>query len=320
MNLYIDKVRQYFHMISWEFNSIDDIDTILRPLKGTNWEHPKLISIVITRDPISRLLAGNAMTKRKYIGFNKGIMLQERWWDYIARDYNKNTDNFFLRIIGNYPRNTTTITTTTTTTTTYTKQQQQQQHHQEIQNKHIRYNNENNNNNSSNNNNRIRNRNRNRNRNRKRRQLSNKDRIGKLKKNDILILEKEMALKKQNETFVSKSVTDMLQLYPSYLTKKDYEDAVQMLNRFTIVLDIACLNDGMIELSKLLGLNTTHIISTLTTTATTNTAKKGTDNKGKHLTSRQRIGYDDVYEYLIEKNYWDIKLYEYSKNISLVRC
>jgi hypothetical protein len=260
------------------------------------------------------------MTKRKYIGFNKGIMLHERWWDYIARDYNKNTDNFFLRIIGNYPRNTTTITTTTTTTTTYTKQQQQQQHHQEIQNKHIRYNNENNNNNSSNNNNRIRNRNRNRNRNRKRRQLSNKDRIGKLKKNDILILEKEMALKKQNETFVSKSVTDMLQLYPSYLTKKDYEDAVQMLNRFTIVLDIACLNDGMIELSKLLGLNTTHIISTLTTIATTNTAKKGTDNKGKHLTSRQRIGYDDVYEYLIEKNYWDIKLYEYSKNISLVRC
>ena len=133
-----------------------------------------------------------------------------------------------------------------------------------------------------------------------------------------------MALKKQNETFVSKSVTDMLQLYPSYLTKKDYEDAVQMLNRFTIVLDIACLNDGMIELSKLLGLNTTHIISTLTTTATTATAKKGTkkgtDNKGKHLTLRQRIGYDDAYEYLIEKNYWDIKLYEYSKNISLVRC
>ena len=295
MNIYLEKARQYFHMISWEFNSIDDIDTIVRPLKQTNWEHPKLLSIVITRDPLSRLLAGSAMTKRKYTGYNTGNMLHERWWDYIAKDYNKNTDNFFLRMIGNYPRT--------------------------INDK-----------NEISNSNKIRDKNKNRNRN-----LSKTDRIGRLTKKDLIILEKEMAIKKQNETFVSKSVKDMLQLYPSYLTESDYDFAVQQLNRYTIVLDIQCLNDGIIELSKLLGLNTTNIISKLTkkqqingttysTTnsdarnSNTNSTTTNTRNKGKHLTTRQRIGYDDVYQYLVEKNYWDIKLYEYSKNISLVRC
>jgi hypothetical protein len=351
MNIYINKARQYFHMISWEFNSIDDIDTITRPLHKTNWEHSKLLSIVITRDPISRLLAGNAMTKRKYIGYNTGNMLRDRWWDYIAKDYNKNTDNFFIRMIGNYPRN-----------TPNTQQQQQIQIQIQIQNKHniIRNNNygNNNNNNSNsnisngnndndNNENSNNNNNNNRIRNRDRKLSRKKDKgIGKLKRGDIKILEKEMAFKKQNEEkdvfggSVSKSkskysVTDMLKLYPSYITKDDYDFAVQQLNRYTIVLDIECLNDGIIELSKLLGLNTTNIISILndkkqppsknnnnnnndtnsTTTTTTNA-----NNKGKHLTTRQRIGYDDVYQYLIEKNYWDIKLYEYSKNISLVRC
>ena len=298
MNMYIEQARQYFHMISWEFNSIDDIDTIVRPLKETNWEHPKLLSIVITRDPLSRLLAGSAMTKRKYTGYNTGNMLHERWWDYIAKDYNKNTDNFFLRMIGNYPR---TI----------------------------------NNENENSNNNKTRNRNRNKNKNRNRK-LSKTDRIGKLTRKDLIIIEKEMAIKKQNEIFVSKSVKDMLQLYPSYLTESDYDFAVQQLNRYTIVLDIQCLNDGIIELSKLLGLNTTHIMSILTkkqqthgttysttdsdTNSNTNSTTTNTRNKGKHLTTRQRIGYDDVYQYLVEKNYWDIKLYEYSKNISLVRC
>ena len=292
--MYLGKARQYFHMISWEFNSIDDIDTIVRPLKETNWEHPKLLSIVITRDPLSRLLAGSAMTKRKYTGYNTGNMLHERWWDYIAKDYNKNTDNFFLRMIGNYPRT--------------------------INNK---------NENENSNNNKTRNRNRNR-------KLSKTDRIGRLTKKDLIIIEKEMAIKKQNEIYVSKSVKDMLKLYPSYLTKSDYDSAVEQLNRYTIVLDIQCLNDGIIELSKLLGLNTTNIISILTkkqqthgttystTNSDTNSNKNSTTtntrNKGKHLTTRQRIGYDDVYQYLVEKNYWDIKLYEYSKNISLVRC
>ena len=35
---------------------------------------------------------------------------------------------------------------------------------------------------------------------------------------------------------------------------------------------------------------------------------------------RERIGYDNVYEYLVQKNYWDIKLYEYSQTINVVRC
>ena len=42
--------------------------------------------------------------------------------------------------------------------------------------------------------------------------------------------------------------------------------------------------------------------------------------KLKYLTSRERIVYEDVYDYLVEKNKWDIMLYDYSKTISLVRC
>ena len=45
-------------------------------------------------------------------------------------------------------------------------------------------------------------------------------------------------------------------------------------------------------------------------------------NSGKHKTrsAQERIGYEDVYQYLLEKHEWDIKLYEYSKTISLVDC
>ena len=42
--------------------------------------------------------------------------------------------------------------------------------------------------------------------------------------------------------------------------------------------------------------------------------------KHVHPPARERIGHDDVYEYLLEKNKLEIELYEYALERSLVKC
>jgi hypothetical protein len=82
------------------------------------------------------------------------------------------------------------------------------------------------------------------------------------------------------------------------------------------VLDIQCLNEGMFVLGKQLDLNLTKIKDKIQYKC------KSSNNKIKHHSTptREIIGYDDVYEYLIEKDKWGIKLYEYSKTISTINC
>jgi len=91
-----------------------------------------------------------------------------------------------------------------------------------------------------------------------------------------------------------------------------------MLNRFTVVLDIACLNDGLDALGRLLGLDM-QVVTEKYHNADKKRASKP-NRVFKKLTPRGLIGYDDVYEYLLEKNRLDIQLYEYSETISLVDC
>lgn len=87
------------------------------------------------------------------------------------------------------------------------------------------------------------------------------------------------------------------------------EHAKALVSRFTYVLDIACLVPGMQAIVDQLGVNIT---------ITDRSAGKA---KAHHsLSPKERIGFPEVYEYLLEKNKLDIELYEWSKTLSLVDC
>jgi hypothetical protein len=40
----------------------------------------------------------------------------------------------------------------------------------------------------------------------------------------------------------------------------------------------------------------------------------------RHKSYRERIGYDDVYQFLMKRNKLDVELYQWAKQISLVIC
>jgi hypothetical protein len=77
-------------MISMEFG-----EPGVRPILDTNLEHPLLLSVIIMRDPISRLLAGDGRTVKQYPGYQSGELNHTEWWKYASN--NHNTDNFFLK-------------------------------------------------------------------------------------------------------------------------------------------------------------------------------------------------------------------------------
>ena len=87
--------------------------------------------------------------------------------------------------------------------------------------------------------------------------------------------------------------------------RRHLETAKKLVERFTIVLDIACLNDGMAALADMLNI-------------TLNEKKK--KRTRTHAHPRERIGYDEVYEYLLRKFHLDIEMYEWSKAKALVNC
>jgi len=245
---FIRYIRPYFHMVSWEFGGPPK-----RPISETNWEHPELCSVIITRDPISRLLAGDGITSKKYPGFSNGTLSHDKWWEFAIDD--KNTDNFFLRLLGGqkYKKNPNFVHTNR---------------------RNLRENkNENYNNNVT----------------------------------TTITLNGTENDSNNDEIFVPPPLYN-----PLY--KKDYDHGVELLHRFTYVLDIQCLNEGMMELANQLNLNIKNMNATIQSNTKTHKATK-------HSTSSlERIGFEDVYEYLVEKNKWDIELYEYSKSISLVKC
>jgi len=185
--------RKYFHMLSWEWGArVPGPDFSLHT--STNWEDPNLISVFITRHPISRLLATDGI-KRNY-----DLTKKDQWRDYADTFH---CDNFQLRLASDNPH----------------------------------------------------------------------------------------------------SCCNGANTSRSYL-----EEAKKLLKRFTFVIDIACLEDGMNAIADELD------ISPLSHPTT----------DSKHLTNlpyRERVGFDDVYEYLLEKNKLDIELYEWARdNLAIVDC
>jgi len=192
----IDIVRRYFDMMAWEFEKPADKDEPQIP--DTNWEHPKLVSVIVMRDPISRLLAGDALVKNKYPTLKSNGTL-DQWWEFAQDDHF--TDNYAMRILAGYP-------------------------------------------------------------------------------------------------CCQGNRTD-----PLFLGK-----AKSLVRRFTFVLDIECLDAGMYKLAKLLGFPMDKMYA------------RSRSKNIQHAPSRERIGYPEVYEYLVKKNHLDIQLYNWAKNLALVNC
>jgi hypothetical protein len=87
-------VRPFFHMISWEFSAP-------RPgteLAMTDWENPNLVSVIVMRDPLARLLAGDGSVNTLFPGINDGTAAIETWWEYAntTRGY---TNNFAMHVL-----------------------------------------------------------------------------------------------------------------------------------------------------------------------------------------------------------------------------
>lgn len=163
-----------------------------------DWENPNLLSVIVMRDPISRLLAGDGLFVQKYPHLFENGTVQE-WWQYAHED--SHTNNYALRILSSYD-------------------------------------------------------------------------------------------------CCNGSHTD-----PKYL-----EQAKALVSRFTVVLDIQCLNEGMVKLGEMLNINVTEL------------GKASRGYKHEHKPSKDRIPYPEVYNYLKKKNHLDIELYEWSKRLSLVNC
>jgi hypothetical protein len=200
----IELVRPFFHMISWEFGNPNI------PLKNTEWENPNLVSLIVMREPISRLLAGDGDVNRQYPGMmmsdgaaaknDGGMMKENQWWQYATKD--KKTNNY--------------------------------------------------------------------------------------------------ALSKLANGCCQRNHTD-----PKHL-----EAAKELLSRFTFVLDIRCLDKGMKAMANILGIKQLDA----------HQKRVKNNNKLPHGSNSDRIGYKEVYDYLVDSNKLDIQLYEWSKSISLVRC
>lgn len=223
---FIERIRPYFHMISWEFGGVELIlEYNHRSIQETHWENDRLMSVAVTRDPISRMMAGDSTINIKYAGITEDALGRKEWWDFAVYDDMPHTDNFFLRMMNG-------------------KMAPERTEHQKEQ-------------------------------------LTNHIAEG-----------------------IDRSTEEMMDLFPTGITEIDFEEAKAMLDRFTIVLDISCLDAGIDALAQLLGLEVPPV----------------TKIYHPKPSNRERIGHDDVYEYLLEKNKWDIALYEYSKTISLIQC
>ena len=283
-------IRPYYHMISWEYNGVQKMT---RSLAATALDtHDQLVSVIITRHPLSRLLAKDDNMPKKYYGYNKGYLSHAGWWQYAAEDHFYATDNFFLRILGYYPYPKAFVI--------FNKQQH---------NKHKDHHDQDDEKTTSDIHNRTTARRLTRNKIQKKQKQKNK---------------KALKLAMQQETkdegpYIARNVTEMLALYPSNINRQaQYEQAVKILQQATLVLDIACLDDGMLAVGDLLHLPREPIQTKIRAAAQERAIKA--QHNDKSLSPRERIGYDDVYDYLVQKNYWDIKLYEYSQTISVVRC
>ncbi|KAI2500717.1 hypothetical protein MHU86_13745 [Fragilaria crotonensis] len=85
----IEKIRPVYHYVSWEY----DLKPLNRSLKDTNWEHPKLVSIIVMRNPMDRLLTDVGRKQHVVNGTS------EEWWEYAQTI---ETNNYALRTITSF--------------------------------------------------------------------------------------------------------------------------------------------------------------------------------------------------------------------------
>lgn len=104
-----------------------------------------------------------------------------------------------------------------------------------------------------------------------------------------------------------------------------YDRAVTLLQRFTILLDIECLTDSIHVLANVLRLHVNGK-ALLGSARLRNRSGGGMsdDTTAKQplrdLKIRDRIPFDDIYDYLAHRNQWDIALYEWARSRSLLDC
>jgi len=221
---WIKKIRPYFHMIAWEYGDQKPLPP--KSLMNVNWEDPNLLSVMIIRHPIERILAADANVFKRYPGlvpkakdvlfhheYETNMTLRHQyWWDYANGTSvmsTRNSNNFALRI------------------------------------------------------------------------LSDPEKCCEGKNTD----------------------------------RKYLNQAQSFLEKFTIILDQPCLNDGMEALGQMLNLTLSWKKN-----RKRDPTVAGAVDSSRPSSYRDRIGFDDVYEFLIEKNKLDIELYEWAKERSLVRC
>ena len=194
----------FYHMISWEFRKPPSP----RPLSGTDWEHPGLVSAIIMRDPLSRLLAGDHETITKFPRILKGNASLDEWWAFAN---STNTNNFALRILA-------------------------------------------------------------------------------------------------GQDCCQGEDTDPIHLV----------HAKELLSRFTFILDLACLSDGMEAVAHSLGFEPQQRRSLHD--KVTELTERELAKRVAHPPMSERIPFPQVHEFLRRRNDLDMELYEWSKEISLVRC
>ena len=194
----LDFVHDYFHYITWRFSHPSGTVS----LRDTNWEHDRLVSILVVRDPLTRMLAHDKRAAQRWpalfdtttAALSSSSERKQQWWAFARSPY---TDNFALRV------------------------------------------------------------------------LSNPDCCS-----------------------------------GAHTPRQFLQQAKELVERFTIVLDMACLDEGLKAAAQVLGLGDIALVQKPTV----------------HKTPQERIGEEDVYEFLRSKNRLDMEFYEWARTRALVQC
>jgi hypothetical protein len=86
------------------------------------------------------------------------------------------------------------------------------------------------------------------------------------------------------------------------------DEAIELLGRFTFVLDLRCLDEGMEALAGILGVDLGDSLKTHSRLA------------HPHPEISSRFPHREVYGFLLERNKLDIELYEWTQQRALVNC